>query len=100
VGQTSKVPIFSIPVEDPIVQDLAKLIVSILNLDMPPDSLNPEAPLFGENGLGLDSIDILEIALAISKRYGFELRSDDANNVQIFASLSALGKHIASNRTR
>lgn len=77
--------------------EVAKLIVEALNLEVAPEEIDPEAPLFGE-GLGLDSIDALEIALAISKRYGFQLRSDDERNHRIFASLRALSAHIEKNR--
>jgi acyl carrier protein len=62
-----------------------------------PGDIDPEAPLFG-SGLGLDSIDALEIALEISKRYGFQLRSDDEENRRIFASLRALAEHIQRHR--
>ncbi len=77
--------------------DLARLIVTALNLEIAPEDIAPEAPLFGE-GLGLDSIDALEIALAISKRYGFQLRSDDERNHRIFSSLRALAAHIEKHR--
>lgn len=77
-------------------REVARLIVETLNLDSQPDEIDPEQPLFGE-GLGLDSIDALELAMAISKKYGFQLRSDDANNAQIFASLRSLSAHIAEN---
>jgi acyl carrier protein len=80
-----------------IEAEVAKLIVEALNLEVAPEEIDPEAPLFGE-GLGLDSIDALEIALAISKRYGFQLRSDDERNHRIFASLRALASHIEKNR--
>jgi acyl carrier protein len=79
--------------------ELAALIVQALNLEISPDEIDPEAPLFGE-GLGLDSIDMLEIALAVSKKYGFKLRSDDADNERIFASLRALTAHIEKHRTK
>jgi len=78
-------------------QEVAALIVEALNLEMGPSDIDPEAPLFGE-GLGLDSIDILEVALVVSKKYGFQLRSDDSNNTRIFQSLRSLCQHIASNR--
>ena len=80
-------------------RDLAALIVSTLSLDIEPGAIDPAAPLFGE-GLGLDSIDALEIALAISKHYGFELRSDDERNKSIFSTLDSLAGHIAANRTQ
>jgi acyl carrier protein len=79
-------------------QEVASLLVEALNLDMAPEAIDPDAPLYGE-GLGLDSIDILEVALVVSQRYGFQLRSDEENNVKIFASLANLADHIAANRT-
>jgi len=72
---------------------LAELIVTTLNLEKRPSEIDPEAPLYGA-GLGLDSIDILEIALAVSKTYGIRLRSDDGNNQKIFSSLRSLNQHI------
>jgi len=75
------------------------LIVSTLNLDISPGEIQPDAPLYGE-GLGLDSIDILEVALAVSKHFGFQLRADNADNVSIFSSLASLTRHIAANRTK
>ena len=80
--------------------ELAVLIVDALNLEgIKPADIDPEAPLF-KTGLALDSIDALEIALEVSKRYGFQLRSDDENNVRIFGSLRSLAQHIAEHRTR
>ena len=78
--------------------EVAALLVSSLNLDISPEEIQPEAPLFGE-GLGLDSIDILEVALVVSKRYGFQLRSDNQDHIQIFRSLENLAAHIAAHRT-
>lgn len=79
-------------------REVAEMIVSALNLEnVDPASVDPQAPLFGA-GLGLDSIDALEIALEISKRYGFQIRSDDEDNRKIFGSLSALAAHIEKNR--
>ena len=86
------------PAADPaLLEELAGLITAELNLDVAPGAIAPEAPLYGE-GLGLDSIDILEIAVAISKKYGFKLRSDDPDNDRIFGSLRALASHIAERR--
>lgn len=80
-------------------QDVAQLIIDALNLeDVKASDIDPEAPLFRE-GLGLDSIDALEIALAISRQYGFQLRSDSPDNARIFSSLRALSEHIAKHRT-
>ncbi len=82
-----------------LLPEVAQLIVSALNLETPAAEIAPDAPLYGQ-GLGLDSIDILEVALAVSKRYGFQLRSDNDDNVRIFSSLRALTKHIATHRTQ
>lgn len=79
--------------------ELARLIVEALHLEVEAAEIDPEAPLFGE-GLGLDSIDALEIALAISRRYGFQLRSDDERNHRIFASLRSLAAHVEKHRTK
>jgi acyl carrier protein len=78
--------------------ELARLIVTTLKLDIQPEEVSPTAPLYGE-GLGLDSIDVLEIALAISKAYGVKLRSDNKNNAQIFSSLRSLSDHLQAHRT-
>ena len=77
--------------------EIAALLVEALNLDIAPESIDPDAPLYGE-GLGLDSIDILEVALVVSQRYGFQLRSDDEDNVRIFKSLASLTDYIAAHR--
>jgi acyl carrier protein len=79
-------------------RELADMLVEVLHLEMAASDIDPEAPLYGDQGLGLDSIDILEIAVAISKKYGFKLRSDDPDNDRIFASLRALASHIAEKR--
>jgi len=79
--------------------ELAQLIVATLNLETPAADVNPDAPLF-RDGLGLDSIDILEIALAVSKTYGIRLRSDDENNQKIFSSLRSLNQHIQHFRAK
>lgn len=84
---------------DALLPEVAELIVAALNLDVAPSEIEADAPLFGD-GLGLDSIDVLEIALVISKRYGFQLRSDNEDNVRIFTSLRTLSAHIASQRTK
>ena len=78
-------------------REVAGLLVEALNLDTDPAAIDPQAPLYGE-GLGLDSIDILEVALVVSQRYGFQLRSDDEDNVRIFKSLASLADHIAAHR--
>lgn len=79
--------------------EIAKLIVQTLNLSLSPSDIDPVAPLFGE-GLGLDSIDALELALVIYQNYGYKLRSDDPDNAKIFSSLRALCEAIEKNRTK
>ena len=81
-----------------LARELAELIVQALNLELSAAEIDPDAPLYGE-GLGLDSIDILEIALVVSKRYGVQLRADSAENEQIFRSLQRLAEYITAHRT-
>ncbi|MDO5086107.1 MAG: phosphopantetheine-binding protein [Comamonadaceae bacterium] len=88
----------SIAPPDHLVSEVAALLVSALNLDMDPSSIDPDAPLYGD-GLGLDSIDILEVALAVSKKYGFQLRADNEDNAAIYASLRSLSAYIAAHQT-
>jgi acyl carrier protein len=86
-------------VDPALVREIAGLIVSSLNLEVSADEIDPQAPLYRE-GLGLDSIDILEVALVVSKRYGFKLKEDDQDNVLIFRSLNNLAAHVAGKRTK
>ncbi|MEJ5988647.1 phosphopantetheine-binding protein [Ramlibacter sp. PS3R-8] len=81
-----------------LLHEVASLLVEALNLDIKPEAIAPDAPLYGD-GLGLDSIDMLEVSLVVSQRYGVQLRSDDENNDKIFASLASLADHIATHRT-
>lgn len=83
--------------QTPLEHELAVLLVDSLNLEVAAAEIDPNAPLYGE-GLGLDSIDILEVALEVSRRYGFQLRSDDERNQQIFTSLRTLATHVEQNR--
>lgn len=78
-------------------REVAQLIVESLNLETQPDAVNPQQPLFGE-GLGLDSIDALELSLAISQKYGLKIRSSDDNIEELFSSLRALSRYIEKNR--
>ncbi|MDD4887211.1 MAG: phosphopantetheine-binding protein [Thiomonas sp.] len=78
--------------------DVAQIMVNALGLDVDAADIDPDAPLYGD-GLGLDSIDILEIALVISKRYGVQLRADDADNQRIFSSLRHLADHLTAMRS-
>ena len=79
--------------------EVATLIVRTLTLKIDPAHIQPEQPLFG-TGLGLDSIDALELSLAISQSYGYQMRSDDPEIAGTFASLRALCKSIEKNRTK
>lgn len=81
-----------------LLSELARLIVSALNLDIKPEEIQPDVALYGE-GLGLDSIDILEVALAVSKHFGVQLRADNENNVAIFRSLRSLAEFVSANRS-
>lgn len=87
------------PDQGQLERELAQLFVEALNLETTAAEIDVAAPLFGD-GLGLDSIDILEVALEISHRYGFQLRSDDENNHKIFQSLRSLAAHVAQHRTK
>ena len=77
--------------------ELAGIIVETLNLEVSADEIDPDAPLYGE-GLGLDSIDMLEISLVVSQRYGVKLRADDEGNAEIFRSLRSLSQYIQTHR--
>jgi len=78
-------------------QELAELIVSVLSLDITPQEIRPDEALFVD-GLGLDSIDALELAFEISRRYGVEIKADGEDTRDIFASLRALTAYIDKNR--
>ena len=80
-------------------REVAELMIECLNLEMSADQITPDAPLYGE-GLGLDSIDVLEVALEVSKRYGLQLRADSEDNQHLFSSLRNLSDYIAANKTR
>ena len=82
-----------------LTSEVAALIVAALNLEVAPADIDPHAPLYGD-GLGLDSIDILEIALVVSKQYGVQLRADSDENERIFGSLRQLVDYITAHRTK
>jgi acyl carrier protein len=82
-----------------LMREVAELMVAALNLETPAADIAPDAPLYGD-GLGLDSIDILEVALVISKQYGLQLRADHEDNGEIFRSLRSLSEHIAAQRSK
>ncbi len=83
---------------DALIAEVGQLVVSALNLETTAADIDPDGPLYGD-GLGLDSIDILEVALVVSKKYGLQLRADHEDNTKIFTSLRSLADHISAQRT-
>jgi acyl carrier protein len=94
-------PTQTAPQSNPLAleREIARLIVKGLNLPVQAEDIDPESPLYGE-GLGLDSIDILEIALLVSKKYGIQLRADNQENERIFRSLRHFAQYVAAQRTK
>jgi acyl carrier protein len=80
-------------------KSLLDLIIRTLNLEIQSGEVDPGDPLYDE-GLGLDSIDMLEIALAISQTYGVKLNADDENNQNIFSSLRSLSNFVEQHRVK
>lgn len=79
-------------------QEIKKLIIASVELeDITPDDIKDEAPLFGE-GLGLDSIDALEIGVALKKKFNIKFSAEDQENRKHFASVSALAEYVAASR--
>ena len=95
--QENQKPTDSTPAD--LQREVAELMIECLNLEVTADQISPDAALYGD-GLGLDSIDVLEVALVVSKRYGLQLRADDADNQHVFSSLRSLTDYIAAKRTR
>ena len=89
----------SSPADAALLHEVAELVVSALNLEVAAAHVQADEPLYGD-GLGLDSIDILEIALVVSKRFGLQLHADQEDNHAIFLSLRSLSDHIAAQRTK
>jgi acyl carrier protein len=80
-------------------REVAAMIVSALNLEVHPDEVEPLSPLYGD-GLGLDSIDILEVALVVSKHFGIQMKADSEDNFRIFSSLRTLAAYIGEHRSK
>ena len=80
-------------------REVAQLIVSALNLEVAPESIEADSDLYGD-GLGLDSIDILEIALVVSKQYGIQMKTEGDDSSLVFKSLRSLSAYIAEKRTK
>ena len=89
----------TVPSTADLQREVAELMIKCLNMEVTADQITPDAALYGD-GLGLDSIDVLEVALVVSKRYGLQLRADSADNQHVFSSLRNLVDHIAKERTR
>jgi len=82
-----------------MIDELKALLINELNLeDLSPEDIDENLPLFGD-GLGLDSIDALELAVILDKTYGVKIKSGDSRNDEIFSSLSSLAKFVSENRT-
>ena len=81
-------------------KEVAQMIIDCLSLeDITAEEINPEEALFNE-GLGLDSIDALELSVSLSKTYGIELKNNDTNNKEMFSSLRSLAAYIAENSNK
>ena len=85
---------------DALVSEMKTLIVEALMLDdVTADEIETDAPLFGEgDGLGLDSIDALELAIAIDKKFGVQIKAEDESTRAVFRSVATLVEHVAANR--
>lgn len=84
--------------QTPAQKEIAELLIDVLNLeDVEADEIDPEEPLFGD-GLGLDSIDALEIALAISQKYSVQMKAEDESTKQAFTSLASLTQFVEENK--
>ncbi|UUZ71352.1 phosphopantetheine-binding protein [Polaromonas sp. P1(28)-8] len=99
MSESSSQPVTTPVADAALMREVAELVVSSLNLETAAADIQPDDALYGD-GLGLDSIDILEIALVVSKRYGLQLRADNEDNTAIFHSLRSLSEHIALQRTK
>ncbi|MEC5396285.1 phosphopantetheine-binding protein [Uliginosibacterium sp. H1] len=82
-----------------LVDEIKQLVIDSLNLeDITPADIDTDAPLFNE-GLGLDSIDALELGIALQKRYGIHLAAEAAETREHFRSVAALAAFVSANRT-
>jgi acyl carrier protein len=99
LDKASHIPATAPPADARLQREIASLFVQALNLGIEPEQIDPDEPLYG-SGLGLDSIDILEVALIVSKHYGVQLRANSDENQHIFRSLRHLAEYIAVQRTK
>jgi acyl carrier protein len=82
---------------DALKLEIKRLIIDALDLeDMAPEDIDDDAPLFGDEGLGLDSIDALELGIALRKKYQFQLEANDAGNREHFRSVNSLARLVQS----
>ena len=80
--------------------DIKQLIINSLNLeDIAPADIDSNAPLFGDDGLGLDSVDALELGLAVQKHFGFQISSENQELRESFQSVATLADFVAKQRS-
>lgn len=85
---------------DSLKNELKLKMIDALNLDgMTPEDIADDAPLFGDDGLGLDSIDVLELIVLMERNYGIRL-SNPAEGKQVFRSVAVMADYIEKNRTK
>lgn len=83
-----------------LILELKKEIIKVLNLeDITPEDIDSQAPLFGAGGLGLDSIDVLELIVLLEKRYGIRL-VNAAEGKKIFTNMENIARYVSENRKR
>lgn len=85
---------------DDLIRELKEKVIETLNLDgMTPEDIEDHAPLFGAEGLGLDSIDVLELLILLEKNYGIRLASPQEGR-KVFQSFAVIADYVAANRTK
>ena len=85
---------------DDLIRELKEKVIETLNLDgMTPEDIDDHAPLFGAEGLGLDSIDVLELLILLEKNYGIRLASPQEGR-KVFKSFAVIADYVAANRTK
>ncbi len=90
----------SINYMEELIKNLKLQVIDALNLEgMTPDDIENDAPLFGDEGLGLDSIDVLELIVLMERNYGIKL-SNPAEGKAVFSSIGTMAAYIAENRKK
>ena len=83
-----------------LINELKLKVIDALNLDgMTPEDIDDNAPLFGDEGLGLDSIDVLELIVLLEKNYGIRMASP-AQGKEVFQSVAVMASYVEKNRTK